>query len=373
MLDADEDAALDQLTLSPDRTELRYYEHAFPVAPGTGDEGSPREVHERQHYRLASWKLRRRRTDLPPVLRRLDAGRGPGGAPRGVRGHARRGAALGRRGRHRRVARRPPGRAVGPGGYARRLRAAIGADRWLVVEKILGVGEVAGVLAGRRDQRVRGAARGVRRVRGSDGAGLLTQLAAEHTGGKQGLHDAEHAARLEVAGTILAAEVARITRECRALPGPEITEDAVAELLCGFPVYRSYRRRGARRWTPRCRWLGAPSRPRRPAVGLHAAMLADPHGAVATRIQQTSGMVMAKGVEDTTFYRWNRFVALNEVGGDPARFGVPPAEFHAAMAEREAARPATMTLTLSTHDTKRLRTCGPGSRCSPRSPASGRT
>jgi maltooligosyltrehalose synthase len=33
-------------------------------------------------------------------------------------------------------------------------------------------------------------------------------------------------------------------------------------------------------------------------------------------------MVMAKGVEDTTFYRWNRFVALNEVGGDPARFGV---------------------------------------------------
>jgi len=86
--------------------------------------------------------------------------------------------------------------------------------------------------------------------------------------------------------------------------------------------------------------------------GIYTAMLADPRGELATRVQQTSGMVMAKGVEDTTFYRWNRFVALNEVGGAPDRFGVSPAEFHAAFAEREAARPATMT-TLSTHDTKR--------------------
>ena len=62
-------------------------------------------------------------------------------------------------------------------------------------------------------------------------------------------------------------------------------------------------------------------------------MLADPRGTLATRVQQTSGMVMAKGVEDTTYYRWNRFVALNEVGGDPARFGVSPAEFHAALAD----------------------------------------
>ena len=40
------------------------------------------------------------------------------------------------------------------------------------------------------------------------------------------------------------------------------------------------------------------------------------------RFQQFTGAVMAKGVEDTAFYRWTRFVALNEVGGDPARFGV---------------------------------------------------
>ncbi len=85
---------------------------------------------------------------------------------------------------------------------------------------------------------------------------------------------------------------------------------------------------------------------------IRSAMIADPCGELATRVQQTSGMVMAKGVEDTTFYRWNRFVALNEVGGAPDRFGVSPAEFHAELAGREASRPTTMT-TLSTHDTKR--------------------
>ena len=69
-------------------------------------------------------------------------------------------------------------------------------------------------------------------------------------------------------------------------------------------------------------------------------MLADPHGELATRVQQTSGMVMAKGVEDTAFYRWNRFVALNEVGGDPDRFGVSPAEFHAAPPAGRPAGPA---------------------------------
>jgi (1->4)-alpha-D-glucan 1-alpha-D-glucosylmutase len=61
---------------------------------------------------------------------------------------------------------------------------------------------------------------------------------------------------------------------------------------------------------------------------------------------------MAKGVEDTAFYRWQRFVALNEVGGDPARFGITPEELHAAAERTAATWPATMT-TLSTHDTKR--------------------
>jgi (1->4)-alpha-D-glucan 1-alpha-D-glucosylmutase len=56
ILDADEEKALSELGLSEDRTELRYYEHAFPVAPGTADAGTAADVHQRQHYRLTSWK-----------------------------------------------------------------------------------------------------------------------------------------------------------------------------------------------------------------------------------------------------------------------------------------------------------------------------
>src|SRR5205085_12261049 len=48
------------------------------------------------------------------------------------------------------------------------------------------------------------------------------------------------------------------------------------------------------------------------------------------RLQQTSGPVAAKGIEDTALFRYHRLVALNDVGGDPSRFGVSPEEFHAA-------------------------------------------
>jgi (1->4)-alpha-D-glucan 1-alpha-D-glucosylmutase len=70
------------------------------------------------------------------------------------------------------------------------------------------------------------------------------------------------------------------------------------------------------------------------------------------RFQQTTGPVMAKGVEDTAFYRHFPLGFANEVGGLPDRAGVTPAEFHAYCANRQAAWPLTMT-TLSTHDTKR--------------------
>ncbi len=78
----------------------------------------------------------------------------------------------------------------------------------------------------------------------------------------------------------------------------------------------------------------------------------DPGGELATRIQQTSGMVVAKGTEDTTFYRYTRFVALNEVGGSPHRWGIEVNDLHRLAAARDAHWPATMT-TLTTHDTKR--------------------
>ena len=73
---------------------------------------------------------------------------------------------------------------------------------------------------------------------------------------------------------------------------------------------------------------------------------------VAMRLQQFSGPVMAKGVEDTAFYRYNRFLALNEVGGAPDRFGLTPALFHKAIAARAERWPHAMLAT-ATHDTKR--------------------
>ncbi|HEY7096757.1 MAG TPA: malto-oligosyltrehalose synthase [Terriglobales bacterium] len=72
----------------------------------------------------------------------------------------------------------------------------------------------------------------------------------------------------------------------------------------------------------------------------------------AMKFQQFTGALMAKGLEDTTFYRYHRLVSLNEVGGAPQHFGVSIAEFHAANHQRLENWPATMLAT-STHDTKR--------------------
>jgi (1->4)-alpha-D-glucan 1-alpha-D-glucosylmutase len=70
------------------------------------------------------------------------------------------------------------------------------------------------------------------------------------------------------------------------------------------------------------------------------------------RFQQVTGPVMAKSVEDTAFYRYNRLVSLNEVGGDPERFGTPLASFHQQNLERQAHWPRSLLAT-ATHDTKR--------------------
>lgn len=76
------------------------------------------------------------------------------------------------------------------------------------------------------------------------------------------------------------------------------------------------------------------------------------HENFVLKFQQTTGPVMAKGLEDTAFYIFNRLAALNEVGGEPQRFGLTVDAFHRQNAERQEHWPATM-LSTSTHDTKR--------------------
>jgi (1->4)-alpha-D-glucan 1-alpha-D-glucosylmutase len=72
----------------------------------------------------------------------------------------------------------------------------------------------------------------------------------------------------------------------------------------------------------------------------------------AMRFQQYTSALMAKGLEDTSFYRYNRLISLNDVGGDPMRFGVNPEEFHRETQQRSVEWPHSM-LSGSTHDSKR--------------------
>ena len=153
-----------------------------------------------------------------------------------------------------------------------------------------------------------------------------------------------------IADTILRSEVLRLERE---LPEPiENAADALAELLAAFPVYRSYLPAGHEHLQEAFE-AARDARPElEPALRALEPVLSDPGQPAAIRFQQTSGMVMAKGVEDTAFYRYSRLASLTEVGADPGEFSITLDEFHRRQAVRQAAFPASLT-TLSTHDTKR--------------------
>jgi len=185
--------------------------------------------------------------------------------------------------------------------------------------------------------------------------------------------DVAVAAKREVVTGALFAEVRRLAGLLVQVCPATNLDDAIAvatEVLAAFPVYRAYvhpgelpskdsvaairasvdvaRRRLPRRLRGAAEELGAAALgARRPVSGA-----AGRAGELVVRFQQTTAPVVAKGVEDTASYRWSRLIALNEVGGDPDRFGTGPAEFHAAAGHLADSWPATMT-TLSTHDTKR--------------------
>jgi (1->4)-alpha-D-glucan 1-alpha-D-glucosylmutase len=146
---------------------------------------------------------------------------------------------------------------------------------------------------------------------------------------------------------------------------------ALREIIAAFPVYRSYiSERGVsdrdRRYV-----IAAVNRAKRANPAITAAlfhfvrdMLLLHYPETATeedrreqlqfvgKFQQVTAPVMAKGVEDTAFYVYNRLASQNEVGGDPARFGASPADVHRFLQDRQAAWPWALS-PLSTHDTKR--------------------
>ena len=339
-----------------DGAQLHYFEHHFPVAPGTELEpdGTPTSsaaaVHDRQHYELVNF----RRADTDQNYRRFFAVTTLAGLrvedeavftatheqiSRWVRGDEIDGLRIDH-----------PDGLVDPLGYLTRLRELAGPDTWITVEKILEPGEQLPEewpVAGTTGYDALAEVGGVFIDPSAESA--FDDLYRKCTGDVQTCREHIRAGKRMVVSTILRAEVARLARLVPAVPD---AADALAELLVEFPVYRSYLPTGAEHLADAIE----SARTRRPelsaAIDALTSRLADPADELCSRFQQTSGAVMAKGVEDTAYYRYNRFVALNEVGCDPAQFGLSVDAFHEAQLRRQAGAPAGMT-TLSTHDTKR--------------------
>ena len=239
-----------------------------------------------------------------------------------------------------------------PAAYLEGLRELTG-GAYVVVEKILEPGEALSpswATAGTTGYDVLGQ---IDRVL-TDPAGEAPLSAAFPLDWDELVHDTKRA----VADTVLDPEIRRVVRDLSGEPAgqrrpePASLVDAVAELAACFSVYRSYLPEGRAHLDH----AFADARRRRPdltaAFDRVQPALRDAAHPAALRFQQTSGMVMAKGVEDCAFYRYPRLTSLNEVGGDPSVFALPVADFHDAMTRRQADRPHALTA-LTTHDTKR--------------------
>ena len=274
-----------------------------------------------------------------------------------------------------------------PEGYLDRLRDATGGT-WVVVEKILEAGEslsatwpVAGTTGYEFLARVGGLF--------VDPAGrealldLYGELTGKPTDFDEVVLEKKHVALRE----ILAADLNRLTglfvqvcernRRYRDYTRHELHE-ALREVVASFGVYRTYVRPADGTVRPddvaHVEAAVARAAERRPEIDAElfnfladllllrrrgesaAPGLPGPIGEaeadLVARFQQLTGPVMAKGLEDTTFYLYNRLICLNEVGAEPERFGTSVATFHLRNQERAEKWPASL-LASSTHDTKR--------------------
>ena len=359
-----------ELRVDPTPTEqaphgtLHYFDNVFPLAPNSvqdderddlADPEVVRTIVDRQHYELMFW----RREGAELNYRRFFAVTTLAGVRVEVpwvfdESHAeilrwvREGLVDGIRVDH-------PDGLLDPGAYLDRLAEATGGV-YVLVEKILEHGETLP-----NWWRTDG-------TTGYDALAVIDRVLIDPAGedaldaieatvrAKDGLEplpswdDLIHGTKRTIAETIQGAEVARLVR----LLGEPVTgaADALAELLACFPVYRSYLPAGREALDA----AADEAMRRRPdlagAFDRIVPQLADASLEIARRFQQTTGPVMAKGVEDTAFYRASRLGTLTEVGADPSEFALDVAGFHAAQVAREASWPHAMT-TLSTHDTKR--------------------
>jgi (1->4)-alpha-D-glucan 1-alpha-D-glucosylmutase len=335
VLGSDDD--VDSLTVDGD--VLRLDSRAWPIAPGTGA-GSGPAVHDRQHYRLVGWRHNvcgyRRFFSITSLAGLRQEDRAVFDATHvEVKRWFDEGLVDGLRIDH-------PDGLSDPAGYLAWLRELTGPDAWIVIEKILAVDE---------------ALEPTLPVAGTTGYDALREIGGvfvDPTGALTRGEPPDSAARLKLAAATetLGSELARLNRAIVTAVGtddPRLS-DAVAALLTHLDVYRSdYRSLSALMTTALAETARTTPELARPLRLISAALQ---HAEPATRLQQLCGAVTAKAVEDCLFYRDTRLVSLNEVGGEPGRFGVDPAEFHHAAAVRARLWPQAM-VTLSTHDTKR--------------------
>ncbi|MEV8378375.1 malto-oligosyltrehalose synthase [Kribbella sp. NPDC056861] len=366
--------------LSVDGDVLRYYDHEFPLRPGT--ENLPiAELVTEQWYRLAHWRVAdeelnyRRFFDVDTLAAvRVENQEVFEATHELLFSLLHEGKLNGFRIDH-------PDGLADPRGYLRRLAERTG-GAWVVVEKILEGDEelpsdwpCAGTTGYDALLRVGGL------FVDPAGAAPLSAFHSELTGEPADFAPVVEQAKREVVKHGQYAEVHRLVELLARICQDDVrlrdhTRRAfhlvVVELLVNFDRYRAYVVPGEQPDPTAVRALEhATEKARRnldedqqETLELVRDLLLGREAGTASRIdeharqelivrfQQTCGPVMAKGIEDTAFYRWFRLTSLNEVGGDPEHFGVSPEEFHAFSARLNDRWPRTMT-TLSTHDTKR--------------------
>ncbi len=183
------------------------------------------------------------------------------------------------------------------------------------------------------------------------GEAPLTALWERVSGDRRPFGEVALEAKVEQAGGTFKPEVERLARELRGASAAAGDLEGLTRAVSSLPVYRTYVDpiAGAVDQEDR-RALAESSMPDE----IREMLLLErevPAGFV-TRFQQTTPAIMAKGVEDTAFYRYARLLALNDVGGDPSRFGISVEQFHEANLERASRFPLNL-LTTQTHDAKR--------------------
>ena len=367
---ADGEITLDH---SGDEPVLRYFDHVFPVRPGTLDLPLP-ELLDRQFYRLAHWRVGdeelnyRRFFDVDTLVGvRVEVEQVFNETHEVLLALVAAGRVHGLRIDH-------PDGLADPRGYLARLKAASGA--WVVVEKILEGDEELPAdwpCAGTTGYDALLQVGGVLLDPASEPP--LTDLYSDLTGEPADFEVVVDEAKRFIIEHGLQAEVVRLVEVAATICHDHHAlrdhtrqglHEVIVELLVAMPVYRAYVVPGEPAPDESQRVVRAAStaahdrldEDRHDTLDLVVDLALGVHGRgehrdeFMVRFQQTCGPVMAKGVEDTAFYRWVRFSCLNEVGGNPARLGVTVDELHTWCGRRLATWPDSMT-TLSTHDTKR--------------------